>query len=351
MVKIICEEKNMHVFSVKKKWILIMSTVLLLLSAAGCGVQKKQPEEVREEVQVRIGALKGPTTMGLLFMMQEEEQKTESRYTFQMAVGADELMPLMVKGELDIALLPSNAAAILYQKTEGKVSVIDINTMSVLWLISQDEEMHSMEDLAGRTVYLPGKGTGPDCVLQYLLTEEGFGHGEVKLEYCSEASEVVAMLAQKEKAAGFLPQPFVTAALMQNEAFRLVCSAQDEWMKVSENESGSEGPVTGVTVVRTEFLNEHPELVTEFLESHRDSAGKINSDPETGAVYCVEARILPKEPIARKAIPACSISCITGEKMKASLEAYLKVLYEYAPDSVGGALPGDDFYYCPEQDR
>lgn len=300
----------------------------------------------QEQVVVRVGSMKGPTSMGLMFLMEDaESDETANKYEFQMVTAADELLPLMIKGEMDIALVPANVASVLYNKTEGGISVIDINTLGVLYMVSGDDSIATVEDLKGKTIYLTGKGTTPDYVLQYLLKENGFVDGECTIEYKSEATEVAAVLAENTDAVGLLPQPFVTAACAQNEALKVVLDTNEEWNKL-QGEGGSR-LVTGVTVVRNEFLEENPAAVDAFLAEHATSADAINADPATGAALVVEAGIVAKEPLAQKAIPNCNITCITGEEMQQALSGYLNVLFEQAPESVGGALPGDDFYYVP----
>lgn len=312
---------------------------------AGSDTESSQATPDEEDVTLKIGALKGPTTMGLLFLMEDQKAgKTKNSYEFQMATGADELLPLMVSGKLDVALVPANVAAILYQKTSGGVAVIDVNTLGVLYLVSSDPEVKGIGDLKGRTIYLTGMGTTPDCVLQYLLNGYGYQEGDVTLEYKSEAAEVAAILAEKEDALGFLPQPFVTAACLQNEKLQIVCSANDEWTKL-QTDGEKNGLVTGVTVIRKEILEKYPNAVQTFLEEHAASAKAINEDVETGAALAVEAGIVGKEPIAKKAIPNCNITCLTGEEMKKALEAYLNVLFDFDKTTVGGQLPGEDFYF------
>lgn len=302
----------------------------------------------REAVTVRVGSLKGPTSLGLLHLMDKASGgETVDHYTFQMAVGADELLPLMVKGDLDIALVPANVAAVLYQKTDGGVAVVDINTLGVLYVVSGTAEVASIADLKGKTVYLTGKGTTPEASLRYLLEVNGLTEEDVVLEFKSEATEVAAVLAEDPDAVGLLPQPFVTAACMQNKNLKTVLDINEEWVRAQGGSGENSGMVTGVTVVRREFLEENPEAVTAFLEEHAASAEAVNADPETGAVLAVEAGIVAKEPIARNAIPQCNITCITGEEMKKALSGYLEVLYEFNAELTGGAVPGDDFYHIP----
>ena len=312
--------------------IYLLISLLGLAFLLGCG--KREPEKVR------IGALKGPTTMGLLHFLEEQENSEDSRYEFTMAVGADELLPLMVKGQLDIALIPANVASTLYQKTEGGISVVDINTLGVLYFVSQGETVERFDDLAGKTIYLTGKGTTPEYVLTYLLEQAGIT--DYTLEFKSEATEVAALLQKEQEAIGFLPQPFVSAALLQNSALKVFASAQEVW----EEYAGAESQlVTGVTVVRREFLENYEEVVHDFLQAHKASTEWMNTHTEEGAKLVVKAGIVGKDPIARMAIPECNLVCIQGSEMRKALEPYLEVLYKMNPNAVGGKLPGEDFYF------
>lgn len=337
-----------------KKKCFSMMLAIILSAGVLCGCQKikeqseaqdsRQPEmqEAEEErVTVRIASLKGPTTMGLAKLWQQQDEgSAEGNYEFQMMTGADEIMPRMIKGEVDIALLPANAAAILYEKSRGAVSVIDINTLGVLYLVSGDASVKTVEDLAGKTIYLTGKGTTPDYGLQYLLAQHGVDLSDVTLEYKSEATEVAALLKENPDGIGLLPQPFVTAACMQNEELSVVLDINEEWEALNDGQ----GMVTGVTVVRKDFLKEHPEAVDLFLKEHETSAQFANANVEETAEMIAERGIVEKAPIAAKAIPACHITCITGEEMKAALSGYLETLFEQDPEFIGGAMPGDDFY-------
>lgn len=330
-----------------KKWAIAAVVVIVLVIIGGAiwaAIAAGSGKGAEEAVTIRVGSMKGPTSMGLLYMMEDAEAgKTENNYEFQMVTAADELLPLMIKGEMDIALVPANVASVLYNKTEGGICVIDINTLGVLYMVSGDTNLQSIADLQGKTIYLTGKGTTPDYVLQYILSQNGLSAQDCTLEYKSEATEVAALLAEDPDAIGLLPQPFVTAACAQNEALSIIFDMNEEWEKV-QGEGGSR-MVTGVTVVRKEFLEENENAVKTFLAEHEASAAAINADPAGGATLVVEAGIVAKEPIAQKAIPFCHIVSITGEDMKQALSGYLQVLYDQSPEAVGGNLPGDDFYY------
>lgn len=296
------------------------------------------------DVTIKVGSLKGPTSMGLVHLMdQDEKGEAKGDYDFTMVAAADELLGKVVSQDLDIALVPANVASVLYNKTEGGISVIDINTLGVLYIVASDDSIKSIADLKGKTLYLTGKGTSPDYVLHYLMSENGLTDADVTLEYKSEATEVAAVLKEQPDAVGLLPQPFVTAACAQNESLKIVLDMTKEWQTV-QGEGGSQ-LVTGVTVVRNAFLEEYPEAVDQFLEEHAASAQFTADEPDAAAELVAALGIIEKAPVAKKAMPYCNITCITGEEMKTALSGYLQVLFDQDPKAVGGKLPEDGFYY------
>ena len=295
-----------------------------------------------------VAALKGPTSMGLVGMMyMTEGNDTEAAYEFVMETSADTLLPMVLKNEADIALVPANVASVLYNKTlalEGEdndIVVLDVNTLGVLYMVTGDTYISTMKDLEGKTIYLTGKGTTPDYVLNYLLAANDVK--DVTLEYKSEATEVAAVLAENPDAIGLLPQPFVTAACIQNEALSIVIDMNKEWAAV-QGEGGS-SLVTGVTITTKGFIKEHSQVVEQFMAKHKSSIEYVNANPDEAAALVVQAGIVEKEPVAKKAIPNCNLSYLDKADMKQALSGYLEVLYNQNPESVGGALPQDDFYY------
>ena len=295
-------------------------------------------EPAAEQTEIRIGSLKGPTSIGLLELMDQTQTGEKSGYTFTMETQADALLPKMISGELDIALVPANVAGVLYNKTQGGVVVIDINTLGVLYMVSGDTTIGSVADLAGHTIYTTGKGTTPEYVLQYILEGNGI---EAQVEYKSEATEVAAVLAEDPDDVGMLPQPFATVALKKNDSLQIVLDMTKEWEALDADSA----LVTGVTIVRREFLEQHPDAVDAFLKDHEASSESAKQNPAEAAEQMVAQGILENAQIAQAAIPYCNLVCITGEEMKTKLASYLAVLFDADPASVGGALPEEDFYY------
>lgn len=291
------------------------------------------------EGAMKIGSLKGPTTMGLVNLMHDVESGSKSGYLFEMQTQPDVIMSELVSGKLDVALLPANVAAVAYNKTNKGVKVIDINTLGVLYCVTGDDSVKSVKDLSGKTVLSTGQGASPEYVLNYLLDKNGVKDCDVQFK--SEATEIAATLKEDPTKIAILPQPFVTVAMAQNDALKIAFSLTDEWQAVSPDSK----LLTGVTVVRNDYLADHKDQVDAFLADHKASTDKANADVSGTAALVAQYGIIAKAPIAEKALPQCNIVAITGDEMKADLSGYLSVLNAANPKSVGGTLPDDDFYY------
>jgi hypothetical protein len=312
-------------------------------SAAASEKETAAPLSVTEPL--RIAGLKGPTTMGLVNLLSMEQAGTAAMdYDLQLYGAADEIVPLLIKGELDMAAIPANLAATLYQKTNGGIQAVAVNTLGVLYVVEQGDTVHSMADLKGRTILSTGKGTTPEYVLRYLLTANGLDPDkDVDIQYYSEATEVTAQMASTQDAIAVLPQPYVTAAGLKDDTLRVALDLTAEWDKVADTQL-----ITGVTVVRKAYAEEHPDVVAAFLADYAQSVNTANTDLDGTAALCEEQGVVAKAAIAKKALPNCNIVCLTGEELKADVSGYLQVLYDADPAAVGGTLPGEDFYWAAQ---
>ncbi len=298
-------------------------------------------------VTINIASLKGPTTMGLVGLMDDAAKGTAAEdYQVTMYASPDEVVPLVAQGSVDMALIPSNLAAVLYAKTKGTdaaISVMAINTLGVLNIVESGDTVKSIADLKGKTVYLTGKGASPEYVMDYLLAQAGLTPGvDVDLQFLTEHTEVVAKLSSTPGSIGVLPQPFVTIAEAKSPDLRTALDLTKEWAAVSPDSQ----LITGVVVVRNSFATEHPEAVTQFMTDYAASTEWVNANPADAAPLIVAAGIVPDPALAEKAIPFCYITFVPGAEMKSSLSGYLQVLFNADPKSVGGSMPGDDFYFA-----
>lgn len=311
-----------------KKLLSVLLICMLTLSLAACAAA--------EETAPRLAALSGPTAMGMAQLLTADD----------VYAAADELVPLFNKGEIDIASVPVNLIANLYNneniKDENRPVLLAVNTLGVLYIVEKGgEEIHSLEDLQGRTLYATGAGSTPEYALTYLLAQHGLEIGkDVLVEFKSSPNEVLPLLKNDEKAVAMLPQPFVTAASAQVEGLRVALSLSDAW---DELDNGSRLITSGI-MARRSYAESHPEEIAAFLEAFGASVEFVNSDPAEAA-QLIEALGIVKAPIAQKAIPNCNIVCITGADAQAILPGYLQTLLDLNPASIGGSLPGDDFYW------
>ena len=340
-----------------KKTLSLTLALLLALSLTACGQKAEEPapaeppaqEEpaqeapAEESVTTRIAALKGPTAMGLVKLMSDDPQSADGPlYDFTLAGAADEVTPSLIKGDLDMACVPANLASVLYNKTEGQIVTLAVNTLGVIYIVENGNAVQSMADLAGKTIVGAGKGSTPEYALRYLLTENGIDPDkDVVIDWKSEHAECVAALASGAATIALLPQPFVTVAQTKIEGLRMALDLTAEWDAL---DNGS-GMITGVVVARKSFVEEHPAAVAAFLEDYAASVEWVNGNNADAAQLISEFGIIEAAPVAQKALPYCNIVCITGDELAEKLSGYLEVLFEAEPTAVGGKLPGDDFYY------
>ena len=317
----------------KRVFSLLVAAVLMLTAASGA---------VAEGAPVRVASLKGPTSMGLVKLMQDDAEV--GAYRFTVAGTADEIVPMIAKGELDIALVPCNLASVLWNKLKGGVAISAVNTLGVLYVLEAGDTVHSMADLKGKTIYSTGKGTTPEYAFNHVLKLNGIDPAkDLTIEYKSESTEVAAALSGGTATLAMLPQPYVTAVMAQNPALRVALSLTDEWAKADPDSR----MVTGVVAVRKAFAEEHPELLKAFMEGYDASQAYVNANPDEAGQWIADLGIVAKAGLAAKAIPASNIVCVTGDEMKAAVSGYLAALYEADPASVGGTLPDDSFYLEP----
>ncbi|CDZ74502.1 hypothetical protein ING2D1G_0312 [Peptoniphilus sp. ING2-D1G] len=329
------------------KSIALFFALLILVS---CTAKKDAVENKVEEnttmskvtaEPIKVLALKGPTGMGLSKLMEESEKgNTENSYEFELVASPQDLIAKAVKNEADIIAMPSNMAAVLWNKTEGKFSVLNVNTLGVLYIVGRNDEIKEVSDLKGKTIYASGKGASPEYSFNYILSKNAISPEDVNIVWKNEHAEVVGELAKDENALGLIPQPFVAVASTKIENLKIFLDLTKEWEKIGE---GSQ-LVMGVTVAGDEFIEGREEAVAEFLREYRESVDFVNKNVSDSADLMEKFGILDAK-IAEKAIPYCNIVSLEGEDSKSALEGYLKVLFEANPQSVGGVLPDESLYY------
>ena len=330
-----------------KKVLSVLSLILAFaLAFTACGTVSEETTAPAEETTaaekavINIGLLKGPTGMGAAVLLENDELGTANAdYNLTLAGAPDVLQSALINAELDMAALPTNVAAVLNSKTEGNVQILAVNTLGVIYLMSNNDTIKTVADLKGKTILSAGQGTTTEYVLNYILESNSLTlDTDVFVEYASEHAEVIS----KAKSGGYevilLPEPFVTQMKAQGAGFEVVLDLTKEWKALGGGEL-----TMGCIAVRKEFLQNNPEAVEAFLKDYEASVTAVNADPEAAGVL-IEKFDIAAAAVAAKAVPNCNITVMTGEEMKTNVSAYLQVLFDSNPKAVGGSLPADGFY-------
>lgn len=327
-------------------WMLVGAVAL---SAAGCALPE-QPQNSptptgggdmpQETVTTHVASLKGATTMGIVAMIDNPQAYLKGPATFDVEGTADAITPKLVSGDIDIALVPANLAAVLYAKTNGGIQVTAINTLNVLYVVAKGVDVTSLQDLDGRTVYSTGKGTTPQAVIDTVLAGNGLTDS-VQIQYLSEATEVAAKMAAADEGIAILPQPYVTVLTGKDPSISVAIDLGEQFQAITGSPV-----VTGVTVVRSQFASAHPDQVSDFVAASAKSAAYTNSSPAAAGALIAAQGIAPNAAVAEAAIPECNIVSITGAEAQAALSGYLMTLFDANPAMVGGSLPDEGFYWA-----
>ncbi len=331
-----------------KKHIALVTVVLLLVAALfGCtpnGGTTTTTTNPPTKTAVNIGTIQGPTGIGMVNLMEADAVGTSANdYTFTVGSTPQEIGTKLAQGSLDIAALPTNLAASLYQKTSGKVKLLAVNTLGVLYILENGTAINSIEDLRGKTIYSTGEGANPEYILKYVLEKNGLTPGkDVTIEFIAENTELATRMVSGDIKLAMVPEPQVSSVMVQNADVRVALSMNDAWEAVAEENSKL---MMGCVAVRAEFLEQNEAAVKAFLTEYQASA-VATSNVEATATLCEKHGIIPKAAIAKKAIPNCQITFVSGAEMKAQIADYYNVLFAANPTSIGGKLPDDAFYYA-----
>lgn len=326
---------------------LILAVLMLACLFTGCTSDDPAPTETtsvtEEPVTIRVGAMTGPTAMGMVKLMDESDKgESANKYEFSLKTEASAFAPSLTKGEIDIAAVPANLASVLYNNTNGGVKVLAVCATGVLYIVERGDSIKSFADLAGKKLYATGEGATPEFALRYLLKANGLeGDKAPTIQWCADTTEALSYISKDEGAIAMLPQPFVTAAQTKVEGLRVAIDLNEEWQKANDGASMT----TGVIVARTEFAEKYPQQLEKFMQEYAESVKFVNENTEQAAQLIGNYEIV-KAPIALKALPYCNICCLTGNELRQCLNGYLSALYNMNPQSVGGKLPDDGLYYA-----
>ncbi len=325
----------------KKRLFLIITVLVMALSLVSCA-EKAPAYDAEKEISVMV--LNGTTGFGAAKLIDDSKNGTAAlNYKFSVESDASAVNAALINGSVDIAALPTNAAAVVYNKTQGGVKVAAVNTLGVLYVVENGDTVKSFSDLKGKTLYVPGQGSNPEYITAYLCEKNGLKVGEditLDFTYNAPADQRTAVASGKVELA-VLPEPMVTIAKSANDKLNTALDLTAEWDKVAQKDSLMQGCI----VVSKKFAEENPNELNKFLEEYSASVTFVNENPKEASEMIAEHGIFEKAAVAQKAIPGCNLCYISGDSMKKSLSTFFNIMFDADSKSVGGAVPSDDIYY------
>lgn len=325
----------------KKILSLLLICVLLASLLVSCG--KERDDEEKKDIKVSV--LNGTTGFGMAHLMEQNSQnKSSNTYEFKVETDASVIVNGLIEGSIDMAALPTNAAANVYNKSGGKVQVLAINTLGVLYLAQKDGSISSIQELSGKTVYVPAQN--PHYIAKHIFDSNNINVNLDSTTYATPAALQSAVVAGQVEFA-ILPQPVITAAIAgakkSGNTYNISLDLTKEW----NNIPGSKQLVQGCLVVRKDFAKDNKDAVNNFLKEYEASINYLNSNPKEASELIVKYNIFANATVAQNAIPSCNVTFMKGEQMKGAMSAFIEAMYKIAPASVGNKVPGSDFYYIP----
>ncbi len=309
---------------------LILAMTILMM--AGCGA----PEPETLSAPLKIGTLNGPTGIGMVQLMEQPELYEVTTYQ-----SPEEAVGKIVTGELDIAAVPSNLAAVLYNKTEGGIVLLGTNTLGVLYIVENGSTVNNLADLKGKTIIASGKGGSPEFILNQLLIAAGIDPSkDVTINWMMNHTDVASTLMATEGAVAMLPQPFTTIVEEKSPAVRIAVDLNEEWQTSQQT-----ALPMGVLIAQKSLISDREADVQIFLSAYAGSVAFVNTDPAAAGALVSKYGIIADQAIAEKAIPLCNIVFVSVEDGKADLNRFFEIIGKMDPKSVGGTIPDDNFYY------
>lgn len=331
----------------KLKIITILVIVLFLITSCSSDEVRTSLNNRKEtksnifdtDFDFRVATLKGPTAIGMARLVEKySEINNNIENNFSIYNTADEIVAGLAKNEIDVAAIPANLAASLYNKTNGEIKVSAINTLGVLYIVENGNSVEKPSDLNNKTIYTIGKGTTPEAVLKSFIDNNNIEN--LHIEYKTDAAEIGQILMKEENSIAMLPEPFVTTIEFKNPNINTAFNMNEEWLKMYNGDL----LITGVLVVRDEFLQNNREFFNRFLAEYEKSIKYTMTNVEDTAILIDELDIVPIE-VGKDAIPNINIVYIEGEEMEKYLNQYLTRLYEFDENLIGGKVPDESFYY------
>ncbi|MGE5604183.1 MAG: ABC transporter substrate-binding protein [Bacteroidota bacterium] len=312
----------------------VLGIILLVTVLAGSGSGE-------EATPVRIAGLSGVSGLAMVKLI-DEPALGGRPITHSIFKSPDLLTGKLITGEVDIAALPINSAAVLYNKGVP-LQIASVIGWGVMYLIG-DVKVRGWADLKGRTVFAPAKGAVPDLLFRYLLVKNGLNpEADLTIQYVGSPVELAQLTAGGAVSLAVLPEPWVTQVIEKNPKVQVVLDFQQEWQRIEKQ--GQTYPQTCI-VVNRKFAAANREFIRSYLRELEGAIEWLNRNPEPAGVLA-EKHVQISADAVRKGLARCNLHFANAIKARPEIDRFLLRLSELAPNAIGGKLPDENFYYQP----
>lgn len=292
-------------------------------------------------VHVDIMALQGPTGLTLVKMIKDRPELGENVTTdYALIKSPDQIVAKLVTEEAEIAALPTNLAAVIYNKGIN-IRLLAITNWGVNYVVGRDDSIQSWADLKGKTVAIAPKGATPDLLFRFLTETNGLNAvQDLDLRYFPSPVELAHLVIAGQTDLAILPEPWATHVTMQDPSAKILLDFQLEW---KDRQNRDRSYPQSCLVVNGEFAGKHPEILAAFFKEAAASGAWVNQYPKFAALLGEEYLSIPAQ-AGELAIPRCNLNFIKATEVRKEIDYFFQVLYRFNPNSIGESIPDEKFY-------
>ncbi|CEN85975.1 ABC transporter nitrate/sulfonate/taurine extracellular solute-binding protein [[Clostridium] sordellii] len=321
----------------KKRMIKILILAICIVCLSGCSSK----ENLKEDVSVKVSMPDGLPSIALSKLAFENKNiKDGYNVNYNIEKTPDNLSTTVMKGEADIAVVPSNMAAIAYNKTKN-YEIAGTTGLGSFYLVSNDD-IGGFKDLKGKEVVNTGKGLTPDITNKFIIKSNGLNEEDINFTYVNSANELVPMIVSKKANTAIVPEPALTALKIKKPEIKVVKSLNEEYKNITKSDYGYP---QATIIVKSDFAKNNKEFVNLFLEGVKESIIFVNSNPDKAGEYCEKIGVGTKKEVINKSIENANLQFIGVEESIKDYKDYYKILSEYDVKSIGGKIPNEKVFY------
>lgn len=354
-----------------KKTAIVLSFILSLITlftAVGCNnTPTPSTEQGAMPTSVKIIMPDGAPALSLSYLYQNATKKEDGGATVLTETGflgegvtttyslaaETALASSMAAKKADIALMPTNAAATIFNKG-ADVKILTVNVHGLLYMLG-NAPVADLNELKGKVVYSIGEGGTPDYVFKYVLDAAGIAYekgvepvaDKVVISYVEGGPALIPLLKTGKAEYGIIGEPAATNATKATGKV-VALDLQQEWKKATLKVEGAEYALPQASVVISgELAKNYPAFVTAFLAKLQEANAWLpqNIAAAQTAMQNLGSTTAQSTTFTAELIARCNLNAVPVCEIRSDVNAYFNALYTFKPATVGGKLPAEDLFY------